>query len=64
MPNETFQSSRPWRQIAQDLIHEMKPQRVTELSNELSKALDEQIHCPDDDANSIRMKIKSGFHAN
>jgi hypothetical protein len=64
MPNETFHPSRPWRQIAYELTHEMKPQRVTELSHELSKALVEQIHCPDDDANSLGVKIKGGFHAN
>lgn len=48
MPQEIVQPSRPWRQIAKELVHETNRQRVTELSEELSRAVDEQMY-----ANSV-----------
>jgi hypothetical protein len=44
MPQELSQPSRPWRQIAKDLVHETDAQRTSELSHELSRALQEQLH--------------------
>jgi hypothetical protein len=34
--------TRPWSDIARELTHESNPQRVIELSDELTRALDEQ----------------------
>lgn len=42
MSEKPSQTSRPWRQVARDLINETDPQRVTELSRELAQAIDEQ----------------------
>jgi hypothetical protein len=33
---------RPWKEIARELANETNRQRITELSNELNRAIDEQ----------------------
>jgi hypothetical protein len=35
--------ARSWREIAQEASHELDPERLMELANELTRALDEQI---------------------
>lgn len=35
--------ARSWREIAQEASNEIDPERLTELANELTRALDEQI---------------------
>jgi hypothetical protein len=34
---------RPWRQIARELAHETDRTRITQLAEELSRAIEEQI---------------------
>jgi hypothetical protein len=41
-PSSQPSASRPWEEIANELTHETNPQRVVELSEELTRALDER----------------------
>jgi hypothetical protein len=36
--------SRPWRDIARELANETSGKRITELADELTRAVDEQAH--------------------
>jgi hypothetical protein len=38
--------SRPWREIAKELASETSGTRITELTDELNRAMDEQVHSP------------------
>jgi hypothetical protein len=42
MPTSQPPASRPWRVIAYELTHELNRERVTQLSLELTRALEEQ----------------------
>ena len=43
MPNPTSMPSRPWREIATEITHELDPQKMAALLVELNRALDEQV---------------------
>jgi hypothetical protein len=40
------QPTRPWREVAAELIGEMKPDRIVSLYEELDLALEEQVKWP------------------
>jgi hypothetical protein len=50
---------RPWRQIAAELAGETKPERVVELSRELSRALDEQILAVNAQKDAMIRKVRN-----
>jgi hypothetical protein len=50
--------SRPWRDVAKEVVNEQDPHKVQELSEELITALDEQSSLNHKDAQTIRRKSK------